>query len=438
MASISRQSKDMQERHRRVLANMLKLPENRECADCRARNPTWASTNLGVFLCIRCSGLHRQAGVHITKVKSCTMDLWEPEQIAHFQRIGNQKAKLIYEAKLPPNYGKPSETEDAALVLQWIRAKYEKKKFIHDNPMSILEANASSSSGSPSSASTPAAGVEPRFAPGRGRKDRQQVDAPAAVNPAFNVEPPQSSAFGFIAGQQAQPSGFASNESSGHDAPAFGEMPGSAFGFIMSPVTASPTGGMPFLSSTVASAHNGGVATNSNTDSGAVGFRSSNSDGGFNNTANTALSFDATSSGRHYPTRQNPSAGAGQPLANFSPNALSNFDPFGEVDQAHRDSLEFSNRPPPSGLQASGQSHLVSPYNYDAGGSPANPFNGSSIPPSAGQTVPGSPMGAAQVDPSDFAAKMKEMQEQLRLQQEFLDRLQTQGGNSAQQSPQTW
>ena len=112
-----------------MLAELLRLPENQECMECRARNPTWASTNLGVFLCIRCSGLHRQIGVHITKVKSCTMDLWEPEQIAFIQKMGNAKAKQIWEATLPRDYGKPSETEDSQLVLQWIRTKYEKRKY---------------------------------------------------------------------------------------------------------------------------------------------------------------------------------------------------------------------------------------------------------------------------------------------------------------------
>ena len=43
--------------------------------------PRWASWNLGVFMCIRCAGIHRNLGVHISRVKSVNLDSWTPEQI---------------------------------------------------------------------------------------------------------------------------------------------------------------------------------------------------------------------------------------------------------------------------------------------------------------------------------------------------------------------
>jgi hypothetical protein len=46
------------------LAELLKHPDNRQCADCDGRSPpTWASVNLGVFVCLTCSGMHRGLGV---------------------------------------------------------------------------------------------------------------------------------------------------------------------------------------------------------------------------------------------------------------------------------------------------------------------------------------------------------------------------------------
>ena len=53
----------------KLLNHLLQKPENKFCADCSSPNPNWASTNIGVFLCIKCSSIHRQLGTHISKIK---------------------------------------------------------------------------------------------------------------------------------------------------------------------------------------------------------------------------------------------------------------------------------------------------------------------------------------------------------------------------------
>ncbi|KAJ8764680.1 hypothetical protein K2173_007768 [Erythroxylum novogranatense] len=116
-------SKELNARHRKILEGLLKLPENRECADCKAKGPRWASVNLGIFICMQCSGIHRSLGVHISKVRSATLDTWLPEQVAFIHSMGNEKANSYWEAELPPNY-------DRVGIENFIRAKYEEKRWV--------------------------------------------------------------------------------------------------------------------------------------------------------------------------------------------------------------------------------------------------------------------------------------------------------------------
>lgn len=120
-------NKSLQDRHQMILTQLLKDEDNKYCVDCDAKGPRWASWNLGIFLCIRCAGIHRNMGVHISKVKSVNLDTWTPEQIAMMQEMGNSRARAVYEANLPDNFRRPQT--DSGLEA-FIRAKYEHKKYI--------------------------------------------------------------------------------------------------------------------------------------------------------------------------------------------------------------------------------------------------------------------------------------------------------------------
>ncbi|XP_062110861.1 ADP-ribosylation factor GTPase-activating protein AGD3 isoform X2 [Humulus lupulus] len=127
---------------------------NDRCADCGAPEPDWASLNLGVLVCIECSGVHRNLGVHISKVRSLTLDVkvWEPSVIGLFQSLGNTFANSVWEELLQsrsafqldlvstgsyksdkPQLGfvsKPSHADSISVKEKFIHAKYAEKLFL--------------------------------------------------------------------------------------------------------------------------------------------------------------------------------------------------------------------------------------------------------------------------------------------------------------------
>ncbi|EIW65168.1 ArfGap-domain-containing protein [Trametes versicolor FP-101664 SS1] len=124
-----RQDKATTERNSKTLRELLKRPENKTCADCKRNDPRWASWNLGVFLCIRCSGIHRSMGTHISKVKSVDLDVWTPEQMASIQKWGNRRANLYWEAHLRAGHVPPDHKMDS-----YIRSKYESRRWAREGP----------------------------------------------------------------------------------------------------------------------------------------------------------------------------------------------------------------------------------------------------------------------------------------------------------------
>ena len=73
--------------------DILQVEGNSECVDCGEKNPKWASVNNGVFLCLKCAGVHRSFGMSISLTRSLQIDSWTDNQLLFFTKGGNAKFK---------------------------------------------------------------------------------------------------------------------------------------------------------------------------------------------------------------------------------------------------------------------------------------------------------------------------------------------------------
>ncbi|XP_063057928.1 arf-GAP with coiled-coil, ANK repeat and PH domain-containing protein 2-like isoform X2 [Engraulis encrasicolus] len=114
-----------------ALQKVMAIAGNTACCDCGQPDPRWASINLGITLCIQCSGIHRSLGVHFSKVRSLTLDTWEPELLKLMCELGNGVINQIYEARREElGARKPHPGDPRHEVEAYIKAKYVDRRFV--------------------------------------------------------------------------------------------------------------------------------------------------------------------------------------------------------------------------------------------------------------------------------------------------------------------
>uniref|UniRef100_A0AAZ3SXF9 Arf-GAP with GTPase, ANK repeat and PH domain-containing protein 1 n=1 Tax=Oncorhynchus tshawytscha TaxID=74940 RepID=A0AAZ3SXF9_ONCTS len=112
-----------------ALQNVRSLRGNSRCVDCEAQNPDWASLNLGALICIECSGIHRNLGTHLSRVRSLDLDEWPLELLKVMTSIGNELANDVWEGNAQGRL-KPAPDATREERERWIRAKYEQRLFL--------------------------------------------------------------------------------------------------------------------------------------------------------------------------------------------------------------------------------------------------------------------------------------------------------------------
>uniref|UniRef100_UPI00398E5088 arf-GAP with SH3 domain, ANK repeat and PH domain-containing protein 1-like isoform X4 n=1 Tax=Pristiophorus japonicus TaxID=55135 RepID=UPI00398E5088 len=112
-----------------IIEDVQRMPGNDTCCDCGAPDPTWLSTNLGILTCIECSGIHREMGVHISRIQSLELDKLGTSELLLAKNVGNISFNDILEANLPYPSPKPIPHSDMTARKEYIHAKYVDHKF---------------------------------------------------------------------------------------------------------------------------------------------------------------------------------------------------------------------------------------------------------------------------------------------------------------------
>ena len=115
------------------LNEIISRDGNSRCFDCNSENPKWASINNGIFLCLKCAGIHRSFGLQISIIRSLQVDSWTDKQVKYLSLGGNKRLKeFLSEYKIEPSSSSELKYKSKAAEYYRCSLKNEVEKAFDD------------------------------------------------------------------------------------------------------------------------------------------------------------------------------------------------------------------------------------------------------------------------------------------------------------------